>query len=105
MTHELLRVVVTDAVGAPLGELNWLVAPIAPDPLVPEVSAPVNVKMVSDETAGCESVAVTETLVNGVVANARQTSLLPSCTLVRTTNCHVSPPPVMLVTVVLGPVR
>src|SRR5690349_2976956 len=75
-------------------------APIAPDPFVPEVSTPLNVMTVSDETVPCDSVAVTVALVNGEVANARQISLSPACTFVRTTNCHVSPPPVTPVTLV-----
>ena len=97
--------VVSVAVGAPLFALADAIAPTAPDPLVPEVSAPVKVTTVSADTAACESVAVTDTLVNREGANARQISLLPDCTFVRTANCHVSPAPVMLVTVVLAPDR
>ena len=104
-TQELARVVVTEAVGAPLAAFVDAIAPMAPDPFVPDVSAPVNDTMVIADTACCESVAVTETFVSGDGANARQISLLPDCTFVRTTNCHVSPAPVMLVTVVCRGVR
>jgi hypothetical protein len=59
--QEPLRVVVKLAVGAPLLLLPVSVAPIAPEPFVPEVSAPVKVITVIDDVTLCESVAVTFT--------------------------------------------
>ena len=70
-TQELLRVVTSDAVGAPDGALADRVAPIAPDPFVPDVSTPIKLRTVTDEAAGCETVAVTDTLPSGAAANAR----------------------------------
>jgi hypothetical protein len=98
-------VVVTVAVGAPEGALAAWVAPIAPEPFVPDVSMPSNATTVSDETTLCDRVAFTVALVKGDVANARQISAVPLCALLRTTNDHVSPPPLMPVTEVLEPRR
>ena len=68
---------------------------MAPDPLAPEVSTPVKVTTATADTAACESVAVTDTLLNADGANARQISLLPDRAFVCTTSCQVSPAPVM----------
>jgi hypothetical protein len=83
--------------------LALLVAPIAPDPLVPEVFAPVKVTTVIEDTTLCERVAVTVTLVNGEAAKARQISAVPLCTFVRSTNTQFRPAPLMPVTVVFVP--
>ena len=104
-TIESARVVTTWAAGAPELELVAAVAPIAPEPFVPDVSAPMNAMTVIDDITACDSVAVTVTLVSGLGANARQISDVPACVFERTTSTHVSPAPVTLVTVVLGPVR
>ena len=92
-THELLRVVVSEAVGAPAFALPDPVAPIAPEPLVPDGSAPVNVTTVIDPACADEIVAVTDTLLRRDAANARQISAVPTCAFVRRTSCHVRPPP------------
>ena len=105
ITQELLRVVTSDALGAPDAALAERVAPIAPDPFVPVASAPTKLRIEIDEAAACEIVAVTDTPPSGAAANARQISAVPLCTLVRTTSCHVRPPPVRLVTVVLAPLE
>lgn len=102
-TQELLRVVTSVAVGAPEEALVLFVAPMAPEPPVPVVSAPVKVTTVSDETTLCESAAVTVMLLSVDGAKARQISDVPLCLLERRTSVHVKPPPVTLVTVVLDP--
>ena len=53
--------VVRFAVGPPLLLFPVPTAPIAPEPFVPEVSAPVKVITVIDDVTLCESVAVTFT--------------------------------------------
>jgi hypothetical protein len=95
-------VVTSEAVGGPGFAFPVPVWPMAPDPLVPEVSTPVKLMTVNKEETLCESVALTVTLINGEGANARQISDVPSCTLVLRTSTHVSPAPVTPVTVVLG---
>ena len=82
---------VSVAVGAPVSALPEAVAPIAPDPFVPDVSTFEKLITVMDAAAACARVAVTVTLVNAVGANARQISLGPSCTFVRLTSCQVRP--------------
>src|SRR4029077_9975888 len=73
-TNELFRVVTSVAVGAPDAALALWIAPMAPEPFVPEVSTPAKLITVSmDETPG-DSVAVTVALVNAEDANARQIS-------------------------------
>ena len=51
--------------------------PMAPEPLVPVVSTPVNDMTVIEAATFWESVAVTVTLVSFEVANARQISAVP----------------------------
>src|SRR5258708_23094703 len=98
---ELARVVVSVAVGAPVAALAVTAAPIAAEPLVPEVSAPVKLTTVMDDNTDCEKVAVIVTLVRAAVAKARQISAVPSCVLVRCTRTHVRLPPATPVTVVV----
>src|SRR5262245_30472313 len=98
MTQALARVVVSVAVGAPEAAFADETAPIAPDPIVPEVSTPAMLTTVSDAADACASVAVTDTLDSGAAANARQISDTPRCTFVWTTSCHVSPAPLIAVT-------
>jgi hypothetical protein len=98
-THELFRVVTSDAVGAPEAALPPPVAPIAPDPFVPVVSVPLKATTVIDDTTFCDKFAVTVALLSAVVANARHISAPPGCALVRFTRAQVNPPPVTLLTV------
>src|SRR5258708_39568883 len=100
-TTELARVVVRFAVGAPVAPLAVTAAPIAPEPFVPEVSAPVKLTTVMDDNTDCEKVAVIVTLVRAAVAKARQISAVPSCVLVRCTRTQVRLPPATPVTVVV----
>src|SRR5947208_1914726 len=76
-THEFARVVVSVAVGAPLACDADAVAPIAPDPLVPDGSTPVKLSTVIDAATLCDKVAVTVTFDSAVLANARQISAVP----------------------------
>src|ERR1044071_2215255 len=105
MTRELPAVVVKLAVGAPDVALPLPVAPIAPEPPVPDALTPVKLRMVIEETTLCDSVAVTVTLLSVVGAKARQISELPRCPFVRTANVQVKPAPEMLLTVVFVPDR
>ena len=102
-THEVFRVVTRLAAGPPLAALALPVAPIAPEPFTPDVSTPVNVTTVIEDITLLDRVALTDTFVSGVDANARQISEVPICLLVRSTNAQVSPAPVTLLTVVLVP--
>ena len=102
-THELFRVVIRLAVGAPLRALPVPFAPIAPEPFVPEGFTPVKLITVIDETTCLDIVAVTVTLLSGAAAKARQISEVPLCTFVLCTRAQVSPAPVTLETVVLAP--
>jgi hypothetical protein len=52
--------------------------PIAPEPLVPEVSTPLKVITVIDESTLWESVALTVTLLSDEAEKARQISAVPS---------------------------
>lgn|SRR5512146_1467822 len=97
-TQELFRVVTKLAEGAPEAALIAAVAPIAPEPPLPEVSAPWKATTVMLVAADWASVAVTLALVSGEPAKARQTSAVPNCALERATNDHVRPPPVTPVT-------
>jgi hypothetical protein len=99
----LFRVVTSVAAGAPDRAFALFVAPIAPDPFVPEVSTPVKLITVIDETTLCDSVAVTVTLLKGDGANARQISDVPLCAFVLTASAQLSPPPLTLATVVFAP--
>src|SRR5712671_179747 len=104
-TQALLRVVTSVTVGAPALASPDAVAPIAPDPFVPDVSTFEKLATVIDDTVGCDSVAVTVTLLSTVGAKARQISLVPDCTFVRPTSAQVRPAPVTPVTVVFDPDR
>src|SRR5256712_3153929 len=104
-TQALARVVTSVAVGAPATALPDAIAPIAPDPLVPDVSTFEKLATVIEDTTACDSVAVTAALLSAVGAKARQISLVPDCTFVRPTSAHVRPAPVTPVTVVFAPDR
>src|SRR4051794_38158395 len=104
-TQELFLVVVSDAVGAPEAALAPPIAPIAPDPLDPEVSAPVKLTTVIDERTLCAMVAVTVAFERSAGAKARQISAVPLWALIRFTSIQVRDPPVTPVTVVLAPDR
>jgi hypothetical protein len=78
-------------------------APIAPEPFMPEASTPVKVITVIDDVTLCESVAVTFTWLKGKVAKARQISAVPACVLVLWTSVQLNPAPVTPVTVVFAP--
>ncbi len=101
-TQELPLVVVSDAVGAPERALFVATAPIAPEPFVPDVSAPIKLMTVIEDATLCVRVADTDTLFKGAAAKARQISAVPFCTLLLATNTHVKPQPEMLLTVMLG---
>jgi hypothetical protein len=75
---------------------------MAPEPFVPVVPAPVNVRIVMEEFTLWESVAVTCTLESGAAENARQISEVPGRTLSLFTSTQVSPAPVTPVTVMFG---
>jgi hypothetical protein len=77
-------------------------APMAPEPLVPEMFTPVKVMTVRDDTTDWERFAETWALPKALGAKARQISEVPDWVLVRTTRAHVRPPPVTLCTVVFG---
>ena len=72
---------------------------MAPEPLVPVVSTPLKLMTVIDAAALWEIVAVIVALAIVDGANARQISDVPRWVLVRRTSTHVTPPPVMPVTV------
>jgi hypothetical protein len=57
--------------------LALAVAPIAPEPFVPELSTPVKLRTVIEEATLWESVAVTETPARGDELKARQISEEP----------------------------
>lgn len=90
---------VSEAVGEPVLALPLPVAPIAPEPFVPEVSTPAKLITCIDETTLWERFAVTEAFVSVLAANARQISEVPICVFVRWTRAQVRPPPVTLVAV------
>ena len=104
-TQEPFCVVIRVAAGAPEPALALFVAPIAPDPFVPAAFTPEKLITVMDETTLCERAAVTETLVSGEGANARQISEEPLWALARTTRTQVSPAPLTPVTEVFVPER
>lgn len=102
-TRELFLVVIKLAVGIPGFAFPVPTCPIAPEPLVPEVSAPLKLITVMEAATLCESVAVTFTLLSLLVAKARHISAVPLCTLVLTTRTQVRPAPLMPLTIVFGP--
>jgi hypothetical protein len=102
MTQEFLPVAINDAAGAPR-PAPLPVAPIAPDPFVPELLTPVKVTTVIDEAAEMAKLAETETFESADGANARQISLVPRSVLILTTKTQVNPAPVTPVTVLLAP--
>lgn len=91
-------------VGAPAALLAVAVAPMPPEPLVPEVFAPVKATTVIDAATGCDKVAVTLALLSEDRATARQTSAVPCRWLSRRTSVQVRPPPLICCTVVFGDV-
>ena len=91
------------AAGAPGIALALPVAPIAPEPDVPEVLTPVKLITVMEAATDWERVAVTVTVLKAVGEKARQISEVPLCVFVRTTRTQVRLPLVILVTVVLVP--
>ena len=90
------------AAGAPLPAEPDATAPIAPEPLVPELGTPVKLNTVIDEGTDCDNVAVTLTLLRAAGEKARQISASPGWLFVRFTKTQVRPAPVTLFTVVLG---
>ena len=98
-THEPLRVVTSDTVGAPEAALAPPVAPTAPEPFVPVVLTPVKLSTVIELALERARVAVTVTLLRTAGAKARQISASPATPLARFTRTQVSPAPVTLLTV------
>ena len=98
-TQELLRVVVTVADGKPDVEFVPVIAPMAPDPFVPEGSAFLKLKTWINPVREADKVAVTATLLSVDVANARWISAVPPEVFVRRTRTQVRPPPVTVVVV------
>jgi hypothetical protein len=58
-------------------ELALLVAPIAPDPFVPEVFTPLKLTTVIEENTLCDKVAVAVALLSVEAEKARQISAVP----------------------------
>src|SRR4051812_42279820 len=85
-TSEFARVVTSDTVGAPFDALAVAVAPIAPDPFIPDVSTPFNATTVIEETTDCDKVAETVTPLSALAAKARQISDEPRCAFALTTS-------------------
>src|SRR6185436_10848817 len=102
ITIDLSLVVTSVADGAPTSALVLAIAPMAPDPFVPDGSTPLKLITVIIPATPCESVPVTLAPVNGVGANARQISASPRWAFVRPTSVQVSPPPLTAVTEVGG---
>ena len=100
----MARVVTSVAVGAPDDPLPVPVAPIAPEPFVPDVSTPVKLITVMDAATDCDSVAVTVTALKGFAENVLQISAVPFCVFVRLARTHVRLPDDIPVTVILWPV-
>lgn len=84
---------INEPVGAPEAALKVAVAPMAPEPLLPLLSAPLNATTVIEAAALCAIFAVTLTLLKAAGANARQISASPGTLFARATNCHVNPAP------------
>ncbi|WP_261375050.1 hypothetical protein [Arthrobacter sp. KBS0702] len=87
-TQEPVRVVVREAVGAPVGPLDPPTAPSV------DVSAPVKVATVMEAWYDPLCVAVTRAFVRRLLDTACQISAVPYWTLVRFRRRQVSPPPV-----------
>ena len=98
-TQELSLVLTNDAVGAPDTALALAVAPIAPDPFVPEESTPLNAATVMEDATLCARPAVTIAFFNGAVAKARQISASPGCPFARVTSTQARPAPFTVFTV------
>jgi hypothetical protein len=77
ITQELAFVVNREAVGAPGFAFPDPIAPMAPEPLVPVVFAPVKLMTVMEAPSLTESVAVTVVALSLAVANVRQISAVP----------------------------
>jgi carbamate kinase len=105
MTQDPATVVTRVAVDAPDLAFALLIAPIAPEPLVPEVFTPEKDITVRDDDTFWERLAATLIPLRVVGEKARQISDVPLCTFVRDTSVQVNPPPVTLVTVVFVPPR
>ena len=91
------------AVGDPVVAFALVIAPIAPEPFVPDVFMPEkDITVIEDDTL-CDRLAATLIPLLVVGEKARQISDAPLCTLVRDTSVHTNPPPVKLVTVVFAP--
>ena len=88
--------------GAPDEALSEFLAPIAPEPLLPDVSAPMKLITVMEEMTDWERVAVTVTRLKTEGANARHISAVPSCWLARCTRDQLSPAPRTPLTVTPG---
>src|SRR5258705_766949 len=76
-TQDPLRVVTRLVVGAPDAAFPVPVAPIAPEPFVPDGSIPVKLITVIDAATLFERVAVIVTFVSAEEPNARQISAVP----------------------------
>ena len=92
-THELFRVVTTEAAGAPVVALATVVLPIAPDPFVPELSTFWKLRIVIELAAAYESVAFTLAFVNPEAEKALQISAVPGWEFDLLTSVQLSPAP------------
>ena len=90
--------VISVAAGAPDPAFALPVAPMAPEPLVPELSAPVKVRIVIDAATLWDKLALTVTRERVDGANARHISAVPNCTFVRCTRAQLRPAPVTALT-------
>src|SRR5689334_5662000 len=77
ITKDSAEVVTRLAVGPPELALPLPVAPIAPEPFVPDTVTPLKLITVIEETTLCDKVAVTLALLSAVVERARQISDVP----------------------------
>jgi len=91
-------VVISVAVGAPDPAFALAVAPMAPEPLVPEVSTPVKVRIVIDAATLWDKLALTVARERVDGANARHISAVPNCAFVRCTRAQLRPAPVTALT-------
>ena len=100
-THELLRVVVSETLGAEPAAVLLAVAPMAAEPFVPEMSAPIKpANSALTLAADAEKLIVELATDIGVAAKALHTSTQPVAALARDANTQVSPALVMELTVV-----